>query len=368
MALANIDARRLNINAAAPITTTSGALNIAVASSLEVASNQIGLSATGKAAALASKYAVVPVRGAVQVNPSAVTAVYNPGAGSYATSGNTTKAILALVKGATASSEFNTSTGKIGASATPPELHYKCKIVDANGEPFYDASNNQVWGVLTSDGNVYFFTGPFDSTATAFSMVAGFRVIYPQRYDLSDFPEASFMSFVFENADAATLGADSVNGTHLNYANFLNGTGGLEEQVGSTLGIKKPANAGLVSDANGLALNPDGSTVELDGTNALRIKALGVGSAQLAAGAVTAAKMGLTEAHETFTGNATAVSFTLAQSAKYVMSVTIGGSPGEYNATPATAEDWKVVGTTFTIGATGQELPTGMIAEISYLY
>lgn len=56
------------------------------------------------------------------------------------------------------------------------------------------------------------------------------------------------------------------------------------------ISVNKSANAGLVVAVDGLALNPDGSTLELN-TNVLRIKDLGVSTAKLANNAVTDTKL-----------------------------------------------------------------------------
>lgn len=246
---------------------------------------------------LEAKNVVVSVRSTLQTNPVADFLSFNPGSGTYAASSDSVKAPLALLRGAGVSNEFNTDTAKIGSSASPSELHFKCQVLDANGELFYDASGNEVWGVISVNARtgatttrLHFFTGAFSSAAAAHVMGADFYVVYPQRYDLSTMPEASFRSFIFENLDSASIAADAVKGIHIDFADVLNSNGGLEEQASDTLGIKLPVNAGLTSGASGLEINDDNSTVELN-ANVLRVKALGITDSHLASGAVTAGKI-----------------------------------------------------------------------------
>lgn len=110
---------------------------------------------------------------------------------------------------------------------------------------------------------------------------------------------AVFVSEGTTNADKGFVctndaGSDVVGTDALTFTQFTSAGGGLDTagtgctSSGSTLNVI--GGAGLTANANDMAVNVDDSTIEINSDN-LRIKALGVGTAQLAAGAVTSAKI-----------------------------------------------------------------------------
>jgi hypothetical protein len=85
-----------------------------------------------------------------------------------------------------------------------------------------------------------------------------------------------------DNTDAATLEIDTGNGL------VIDTTG---DDAGKLKVKTKASNSGLTLDSNGLYVDVDGSTVEIDATNGVQVKDGGITSAKLATDSVTTAKI-----------------------------------------------------------------------------
>lgn len=175
----------------------------------------------------ASSYRIRSVRGAEQASPSAVSANYNPGNGFYTTAAAvSTPGILALIPGNGAAFEFNTATNKIGASVSPapPEIAYKCKVRSSSNRPIRSAAGDEVWAVLVASATpaVWFFTGAFDSTATAYSMSQAFKLIYPERYLVETEPQGASRSDVYDSIDGTSTAPTATTGASISLAEGTN--------------------------------------------------------------------------------------------------------------------------------------------------
>ena len=235
---------------------------------------------------------------------------FDPGAGTYVGSGVSTKGVLGLASGAGAANEFDTATNKLGASASPDETKQRIRVVDLNNDEVLDGED-EVWAVQV-DGTVHFFSGAFDATASVVSVPDGvqFKLIYKQRYDLSDAPEEAFLS---QYVDGGAVAPNSVDGGAIidgsvttdeladdavTQAKMADNSVGAAELVNGAVGTGQLAND-AVTQAK-MADDSVGATELIDGA---------VGSPALANDAVTQAKMaddsvGATELIDGAVGNA----------------------------------------------------------------
>ena len=240
---------------------------------------------------------------------------FDPGAGTYVGSGVSTKGVLGLASGAGAANEFDTATNKLGASASPDETKQRIRVVDLNNDEVLDGED-EVWAVQV-DGTVHFFSGAFDATASAVSVPDGvqFKLIYKQRYDLSDAPEEAFLS---QYVDGGAVAPNSVDGGAIidgsvttdeladdavTQAKMADNSVGAAELVNGAVGTGQLANdavtqAKMADDSVGATELIDGAV----GTPALANDAVtqakmaddSIGNAELIDGSVTPAKADLT--------------------------------------------------------------------------
>ena len=146
---------------------------------------------------------------------------YDPGSGTYVFDYNTTKGIIALESGSGNTNQFDTATSKIGAGPptnVPISSKSMVQLRDSNRDEIVDGNGLEVWAVLTDEATekLYFFSGAYDSTATAYSMAdtTVFDVYYRQRFDLDDMNEDGFLS-MFVDGEAATIAPDTITATEI---------------------------------------------------------------------------------------------------------------------------------------------------------
>jgi len=176
---------------------------------------------TAKVAVLQHRYRLARVIGGTQTigGSPASSLAYDPGGGTYVGLGDTaSKGILALSSGAGAANEFDTATGKIGASASPAASKGRILLRDLSNDELLNTAGDEIWAVLSDETTekLYFFSGPFDDTATVESLDAAqqFKPIYIQRYDLDDEPEDAGLVVYFDS-EAAALAPDQITSSEL---------------------------------------------------------------------------------------------------------------------------------------------------------
>lgn len=156
------------------------------------------MSAAAKQAALEAKIVGRGVQAGEQVNPNATTLVVTTIMGFNTTAGvgpmGTAKGKVCLLAAA-GGGEFNTTTGKVGASAMAAASKWGC--YDANGDKILDSFGNEVWCIVTTPARdttgpytLRFFSGEFGSGAeTAYTMAKAFIFLYGQLFDMYDMPK-----------------------------------------------------------------------------------------------------------------------------------------------------------------------------------
>lgn len=206
--------------------------------------------------------------------------------------------------------------GRVSPTSDPG--YYMVRIADANGEQIYDANHNVVWGVFTCNerttGGFYylrFYSGEWGSgTETAYALTQAFKLIYPRNTNLGNMSRTALRSG-FANLsvvasgvgsgeiDTAQLADGAVTKAKLNADVAGDGIAG---GAGTALSVDLTSLSGLEFDDGALRAKVDGSTVERDTSGNLAVVAGGIGTTQLAATCVTAAKLGSDVAGNGLTG------------------------------------------------------------------
>jgi len=152
-------------------------------------------------------------------NPSANNMAYDPGAGSYTTvAASTTPGIIAATSGTANTSQFDTDTSKPGASfnaSVSEKKGLQLQVWSTEMKPIM-SSGRRVWAMLTDEATkkLYFFTGPFSSGATPYSMSQDFYVEYVEREQLADADEFEGLPPMSE-APNASIGVGSINASDM---------------------------------------------------------------------------------------------------------------------------------------------------------
>lgn len=157
--------------------------------------------------------------------------------------------LLAAAGGA----EFNTTTGRVGASATARAS--KGRVVDADGDAIVDAQGREVWCIITAAsraaGNTHtlrFFSGEFGSgTESAYTMGQAFSFLYPQIYDLSDQPTWDDARVALVDKEAAQLAPGQISNTEIAAAAAITPT----KIAGTAMVLGDPPTAHAASHAAG---------------------------------------------------------------------------------------------------------------------
>jgi hypothetical protein len=241
------------------------------------------LSAGAKSAALASKVVLGHVVSALQTKSgSGSSHAFDPGSGTYVGAGEASKGVLGAVTGAGAANEFDTGTNKPGASASPDATKLRVKVLNENNDELLEG-DDEVWAIQ-SEGTVYFFAGAFDSTAAVVTVPNGvqFKLVYKQRYDLSDAPEEAFLS---QYVDGGAVAPNSVDGSAI-----VDGSLGTDELADEAVTQAKLAPSAV--GANQLADDAvDTAAVQDDAITQAKLAPNAVGATELADGSVDTAAL-----------------------------------------------------------------------------
>lgn len=217
------------------------------------------LSSGAKTAVLTSKVVQYDLRSSVLSSPAANHMSVSIGSAPYATDDDSAAGVLALLAGAGASNEFDTATGKIGASASPNEAAYKLAVFTENGALLENASGVQVWAVLVVDSRTspgvgfpkaYFFSGPFSSSATAETVSVNIFIDYTTQSTLSSMPKQAFRQALASIVDTEGGAVESMAG----YAKVIG-----DSADGDTIVL---ANAVLETQIAGVHVTADGGPLD----------------------------------------------------------------------------------------------------------
>jgi len=180
----------------------------------------------------------------------------------------------------------------------------KCASTSSDGNITLSGLTQTIDGVSLSDGDRVLLLHQSDLTENGIWVAHSGSWTRPDDFDtgmhvagaycfVEDGTSNSDSGWVCTNDDPNdVVDTDNLNFTQFSGAGQINAGAGLTKS-GNTLNVGQNPSGGITVNADDIALNPDNSTIEINGSNQVQVKDLGITESKLANDAVTESKLAM---------------------------------------------------------------------------